>query len=95
MSIPHDCYWTLSAEFEWDLWISGCSQLHSFPEGTPTDNDYHFCPYCGGFLMHQGKEQYRDSYEEDSEEEEEEYLLSDDEYDENDRDDENFIAEDD
>ena len=94
MSIPHDCYWTLSAEFEWDTWISGCSQLHSFSKGTPTDNDYHFCPYCGGFLVQQEEEQYRDSYEEDYEEEEEE-LLSDDEYYENDRDDENFIAEDD
>jgi hypothetical protein len=95
MSIPRDCYWTLSDEFEGDTWISGCSQLHSFFEGTPVDNNYHFCPYCGGFLVQQEEEQYRDSYEEDFEEEEEEELLSDDEYYENDRDDENFIAEDD
>lgn len=82
MSIPSDCYWTLSDEFEGDAWLSGCSLLHSFFEGTPVDNNFHFCPYCGGFLVQQ-------------EEEEEEELLSDDEYYENDRDDENFIAEDD
>lgn len=32
-------------------WGTGCDHLHEFIDGTPFDNDYLFCPYCGADLI--------------------------------------------
>ena len=29
------------------LWHTGCKEIHILMEGTPTENKYKFCPYCG------------------------------------------------
>lgn len=30
-----------------DIYYTGCEQIHMFIDGSPTDNKYEFCPYCG------------------------------------------------
>lgn len=33
---------------EWeDAWLTSCEGVHWFADGTPEENDYKFCPYCG------------------------------------------------
>ena len=29
-------------------WNTGCQEIHVFISGTPHENGYVFCPYCGG-----------------------------------------------
>jgi rRNA maturation endonuclease Nob1 len=38
------CTWS---EDEDGLWHTECHQIHQFFDGTPTENSYKFCPYCG------------------------------------------------
>ena len=30
-----------------DIYYTGCEQIHMFIDGSPTDNKYEYCPYCG------------------------------------------------
>lgn len=30
-----------------DIYYTGCEQIHMFIDGSPTDNKYKYCPYCG------------------------------------------------
>lgn len=30
-----------------DIYYTGCEKIHMFIDGSPTDNKYEFCPYCG------------------------------------------------
>jgi len=34
-----------------ETWSTGCGEYHMFIEGTPEDNSYEFCPYCGSDIF--------------------------------------------
>jgi hypothetical protein len=39
------CTWTEDADGNWN---TGCQEIHVFISGTPHENGYVYCPYCGG-----------------------------------------------
>lgn len=48
------CEWH---EQGWEMqgnWETGCSNLFSIIEGTPEENEFKFCPYCGGDIEQHG-----------------------------------------
>lgn len=38
------CTWAQQDE---DSWLSDCGELSSYSEGSPTELEFRFCPYCG------------------------------------------------
>ncbi len=40
----HDCTWEPDEDGNWD---TTCGNVHVFIDGTPHQNGYRFCPYCG------------------------------------------------
>jgi len=42
------CTWH---EDEDGLWWTDCKEIHEFFDGTPIENSYRFCPYCGKALV--------------------------------------------
>jgi len=38
------CVWR---EDEYGLWWTDCHEIHEFFDGTPSENHYKYCPYCG------------------------------------------------
>ena len=44
----NECIWT---EDEDGLWWTACKEIHEFFDGTPIENSYRFCPYCGKALV--------------------------------------------
>ena len=38
------CTWTEDADGNWH---TGCQEIHVFISGTPQENGYVYCPYCG------------------------------------------------
>lgn len=43
------CIWTLD---EWhDCWDTACGQCFCMTEGPPHENEYKYCPACGGELI--------------------------------------------
>ena len=40
------CKWKLEDE-ETNLYLTGCQQRQLIFEGTPKENGYRYCPYCG------------------------------------------------
>lgn len=51
----HICVWTEDDSGNWD---TGCGQIFIINEGTPKENQFHFCCFCGGKLA---QEPYTDS----------------------------------
>lgn len=45
------CTWS---EDEDGVWWTVCKEMHEFYDGTPKDNNYKFCPYCGKELEEVG-----------------------------------------
>lgn len=43
------CIWT--EDDDTGAYDTACGNKHLFIEGTPRENGYRFCPYCGGALM--------------------------------------------
>ena len=43
------CLWTNDPDD--DSWDTECGEKFVFNEGTPIENDFHFCPYCGNHLF--------------------------------------------
>ncbi len=41
-----ECKWKLEDE-EVNLYATGCNEYHLLCEGTPEENKYRYCPYCG------------------------------------------------
>ena len=41
------CTWTQDAD---GIWHTSCEHAHEFNTGTPEENDYLYCPYCGKVL---------------------------------------------
>ncbi len=44
---PGDCGWQQDDDGNWE---TGCGELHIINEGIPSENNMHFCCYCGGKL---------------------------------------------
>lgn len=44
------CEWKLEDE-EANLYVTKCEQRQLIFEGTPTENGYKFCPYCGRKIL--------------------------------------------
>ena len=45
------CTWTEDADGNWH---TGCQQIHVIISGTPDENGYVYCPYCGGKIENEG-----------------------------------------
>ena len=43
------CEWTHDDYH--DMWDTVCGNAHYFIDGTPYQNNYHWCPYCGRKLI--------------------------------------------
>ena len=45
------CVWR-QVEGQWAdyYWETQCDNAHQFIDGNPADNQYRFCPYCGGII---------------------------------------------
>jgi len=41
------CNWSQDGDEESDLWSSGCGHELTFEEGSPVENGFRFCPFCG------------------------------------------------
>lgn len=50
MKVPKiKCSWDCHGNnFDEAVYQTGCNSAHEFMEGDITDNDYKFCPFCGG-----------------------------------------------
>ena len=46
-SLP-SCEWI--QDLDDDYWTTGCGALFQMNEGTPTENGFLYCPYCGKLL---------------------------------------------
>lgn len=42
-----DCCEWVRDNYEFDVYDTKCKNRHVFFEGSPSDNEYEFCPYCG------------------------------------------------
>jgi len=38
------CTWSEDEDY---VWMTSCHESHIFFDGTPIENGYKFCPYCG------------------------------------------------
>ena len=51
MSKKMVCIWKEENEFDYTFWETDCKQSFMFTEGgTPAENDFAYCPYCGKIL---------------------------------------------
>ena len=45
------CNWCEEDDFYGGFWQTSCEQIFYFTDGgTPAENDFAFCPYCGKVL---------------------------------------------
>jgi hypothetical protein len=42
-----ECKWTQDDD---GIWHTACGNAHEFMNEGPSENEHHFCPYCGGLL---------------------------------------------
>ena len=47
-TLKEKCLWTQDDDGSWD---SECGNKFIFEVGTPIENDFQFCPYCGKHLF--------------------------------------------
>lgn len=47
----NQCYWAKIDDEMMDYWQTSCENAFAFEDGTPIDNGFNFCPYCGCLLM--------------------------------------------
>ena len=45
------CTWTYRELYGWDYWDTACGNAFQFTADGPTENEFKFCPYCGGALV--------------------------------------------
>lgn len=46
------CTWKEDLQPDGDVaWETACGNLHEFMADGPTENNYRYCPYCGGSLI--------------------------------------------
>lgn len=48
---PKTCAWEETHELEGISWQTECGHRFTIIDGTPADNEFNFCPYCGGHLV--------------------------------------------
>lgn len=60
---PARCTWFQDGEAA-DLWSTGCGHYFEINEGTPSDNDFAFCCFCGKPLDEAPWEDEDDEHEE-------------------------------
>jgi hypothetical protein len=41
------CKWVLVSETDYEYWDTDCGESFQFNDGTPSNNHFNFCPYCG------------------------------------------------
>jgi hypothetical protein len=41
------CQWHQDGDPDSETWATGCKQYFTIIEGTPTENHFKFCCYCG------------------------------------------------
>jgi len=50
------CIWKEESGVDSDVTYStSCDNMFTIMEGTPKDNDFKYCPYCGGKLKEKNK----------------------------------------
>lgn len=54
------CFWTEDADGNWN---TGCGECFVFTEGSPVQNKFSFCPFCGQKIW---EVPYTEPQEEDS-----------------------------
>lgn len=56
-----ECHWHWEGDefYEYSYWTTGCGEAHYFEEGSTGvhENHYQFCPYCGGKIVVEKKEE--------------------------------------
>ena len=50
------CTWAEDADGNWN---TGCQEIHVLFSGTPQENGYVYCPYCGGKIEYEEGEKRR------------------------------------
>lgn len=45
------CAWVLREYLDHDRWETECDQAFQFTNGGPEENQFTWCPYCGGRLL--------------------------------------------
>ena len=48
---PTTCRWEMHDQDDWDYYNTSCGEANYFGHGTVKDNEYNFCPYCGGRII--------------------------------------------
>lgn len=45
------CIWTYDDDIDFGGWNTSCGAAFILIEGSPSENDYHYCPMCGGKIL--------------------------------------------
>lgn len=56
MSIGNDdgkCFWSLQDDVHRSVWSTECGNVFEFMSEGPRENDFHYCPYCGNWLLYE------------------------------------------
>lgn len=53
-SSKEPCTWVYRETFFAEYWETSCGNEHQFMDGTPKDNGYKHCPYCGKRILEIG-----------------------------------------
>ena len=48
---PEFCHWTFDDNEFAQIWEGACGAAWSFNEGGPHENNFRFCPKCGGTVV--------------------------------------------
>ena len=48
---PTTCRWKMHDQDGYDYYNTSCGEVNYFSNGTVKDNEYNFCPYCGGRII--------------------------------------------
>ena len=52
-----ECYWIEDMQPDgWVVWQTTCANMFEFTADGPDENNFKFCPYCGGKLRHTGRQ---------------------------------------
>lgn len=44
------CEWS-TEDYDCEAYITGCGEIFQFTSDGPPENNFKFCPYCGGELV--------------------------------------------
>jgi hypothetical protein len=45
------CAWEQESDPDYEHWETGCKNAFQFTDGGPKENNFKFCPYCGGKMI--------------------------------------------